>query len=614
MAKLADFVEFFSFSHSALPGNAPKSSPPNLDTTQTANGGLAGSRAIGRQHASGDTDSLGYGHFHAAIISELQSAKRHAAQLAAGTALYALGHAATALCAGLLGRTLVRQGGEVLVTPPERVALYSILFLGLLATAVKSFSGALLGFYESRFAGSVGRRLRGRTVAALLGAGSHDAPPRVLATIAVRIREVEVAAAAGALSVVRSVAQLVPLAATLIWLSPLMAAAGVLVLAPFAVLVARLRSRWRAAHAESAALVEGLHRGVDDLVRNIDLWRTYGAGSRIAEAIDETSVRATRAAARVDAARASLSGANEVLGALALLGGVTLALELGLPIGDGTLVAFAAVFFMAYRPLRDLGDGHAWCVRGVVAAEALAALTGNETGAQAPSPGCDPSAARAVATANSIVHRDGDVAPRRLTLSGLGSRDRGPTTSLVLEPGELVTVVGPSGSGKTTLLRALLGLEPSVGGLRWGDQDLTLATVGPVARPFAWVPQDAPLVTDTVLRNVALHAPDDAAAMAALEQIGASALQELREVVVGPGGRSLSGGEQRQLAIARALASGQPVLLLDEPIAGLDRDAAARVLEALTRLRGRRSLLVVTHRPEVIAIADRVVNLGEVAA
>ncbi|HEX4477132.1 MAG TPA: AAA family ATPase, partial [Polyangiaceae bacterium] len=148
---------------------------------------------------------------------------------------------------------------------------------------------------------------------------------------------------------------------------------------------------------------------------------------------------------------------------------------------------------------------------------------------------------------------------------------------------------------------------------------------GPSERPFAWVPQDAPLVTGSVADNVLLLGGSDATARAALDDVGAGRLgasdHDARDAnhrgderdVIGPGGRPLSGGERRLLSLARALASSLPVLLLDEPTEGLDPDATRSVLAALARLRGRRSIVIATHREEVLPLADRVVRLGQSA-
>jgi ABC-type transport system involved in cytochrome bd biosynthesis fused ATPase/permease subunit len=314
----------------------------------------------------------------------------------------------------------------------------------------------------------------------------------------------------------------------------------------------------------------------------------------IERAILGLAERATAAGARVDAARAALSGSNEVLGALLVVAVVALAPRYGIVLGDGMLVAFCAVLFMAYRPLRELGDARGACLRGAVALEALERV--KREGRQPP-------------PARQSESQPFHLAP--LELAGLGAERGGPRTSARIEPGEVACVVGRTGSGKTTLLRILLGLEPAVGRLRYAGIDISDSPVGPLARPFAWVPQDAPLVTGTLLFNVALLGGSRGAARDALETIGAEGLLErLGDTLIGPGARPLSGGERRQVAIARALCSGLPVLLLDEPSEGLDATARRQVLKALERLRGRRSVIVVTHRRELAACADRIIRLG----
>lgn len=540
------------------------------------------------------------GRFVGTILRELLGKRRLLAGLAASIGAYAIGHGATALAAGLLGRALSRPVGTGLAGP-WGWSLPTICYLGLVATLVKALSSTFLAFSEGLAGGLVGCSVRGRATRRLLERGLHDSPPRVLATIAVRIREVEGASVYGVLVGIRAAAQLLPLALALIFVSAPLALLGILALAPFAVGISLARRRWRAASAEAQGLVEQLHSGVDDLVKNLDLWRSYGAGQAIEHEVAQSGERAARAGARVDAGRAALSGSNEVLGALALLGGIAIAARLGFPLGDGRLVAFAAVFFMAYRPLRDLGDARAWTLRGAVALERLEELLG---AGLLPAPREPMPARKAPARV---------VEPlARLSLGDLGASAYGPRTSLCVEPGEMVALMGPTGSGKTTLLRTLLGLEAAAGSLRYAARDLTHAAVGPGARPFAWVPQDAPLVTGTLLDNVALFGGDEGTARAALEQIGAQALLEsLGDTTIGPGGRALSGGERRLVSIARALATGLPVLLLDEPTEGLDATAQERVLDVLSRLKGRCSAIVVTHRAELAAVADRVVGIGE---
>ncbi len=523
---------------------------------------------------------VGWGHW---IFSE---ARREWPLLAAGlgvAAVHGAAHAGLAVAAGLAGRELA-LGGEVVSVELERAC-----YFGLGAAIVKAIASISLAFVEGQAAARGAERLRRGALRAVLNGGLHDAAPRVLATIAVRVREVEHALRWGALGTARSLAQIVPLGAALIALSPVLSAASLLVLGPFAVVMSVARRRLRAAHAGSQALAVELHAGVDELVSNADLWRAYGAGPRVLAATDRASLAARGALSRSDAGRAALSAGNEVLAALALLGAVLLARTAGVPMGDGSAVAFMAVFFMAYRPLRDLGDARGWLDSGRVAFESLPlAPSETETAGEPP-------------RSFSLEH---------LVVEGVGAVGHSARSSFTVAPGEILAVTGPTGSGKTTLLRCLLGLAPAVGRVRYGDREIGGCPVGPSARPFAWVPQEAPLVTGTVLENVSLLGASTAAASRALEELGAEGLAALRDEVVGPGGRPLSGGERRLVALARALASGLPVMLLDEPTEGLDARASRRVLDAIGALGRTRSVIVVTHRDEVVAVAHRVATLG----
>lgn len=505
-----------------------------------------------------------------------------------------------AAVAGLLAKMLSDPGSSRLGSAfdlPELQDLSSVglLKIGLAAALVKAAAGSVLALSQSSLASRVGHRLRIGAVDSLLAAGADSPTPRVAAVLRTRLLDVETGVRDGVIAASRAVAQLAALALCLIVMSPFLAVSACTIVGGFGWLLGRVRSRLKRAGEQSQGLAESLALGEHELLANLDLWRSYGAGPRVRHAIADLGRRAGRAAASVAASRAALSGANEVLGVLALLGAVALAAESGPPIADGRLVAFVAVSFMAYRPLRDLGEARGNVLRGSLAIDALRRLD------------CQPGTRARTAESGPVRNAWGD-APAVLRLAALGAKHRGPRTSAILAPGATVCLRGVTGSGKTTLLRCLLGLEPATGRVTYGDHDLTDAGVGPHARPFAWVPQDAPLVTGTVVENVALGG-DEAHARIALTRIGAQAL--LRDDgLVGPGGRALSGGEQRQVALARAVASGAPVLLLDEPTAGLDAAAREHVLGAIRSLRGRRTVIIATHRDEVAALADQVVAIG----
>jgi ABC-type multidrug transport system fused ATPase/permease subunit len=187
---------------------------------------------------------------------------------------------------------------------------------------------------------------------------------------------------------------------------------------------------------------------------------------------------------------------------------------------------------------------------------------------------------------------------------------------LVLEPGRTTAIVGPSGAGKSTLAALALRLaDPTAGRVRCGPIDL--ADVDPEAwrAHCACVLQDARVYAGTVAENLRLGRADagDDELWEALRAAGAAelvaALPSGLQTRVGEGGRRLSAGEARRLTIARAFVRDAPLLVLDEPTADLDPESVALIAAALARLRADRTVLLIAHRLELVAHADRVIRL-----
>lgn len=179
--------------------------------------------------------------------------------------------------------------------------------------------------------------------------------------------------------------------------------------------------------------------------------------------------------------------------------------------------------------------------------------------------------------------------------------------NLTVSPGEFVAVTGASGTGKSTLLAVALGfIGPDTGTVTIGGVDMTAVPPGIWRGMFAWVPQDPWLFAGTVAANIALGTPDVAHA-SIVEAARIAALDVDLSRPVGERGTGLSAGQRRRVAIARAVLRNAPILLLDEPTAGVDQRTEATVLRHLATT--GRTIVAVTHRPTLIAAADRVISL-----
>ncbi|TDF38731.1 thiol reductant ABC exporter subunit CydD [Streptomyces sp. WAC05374] len=257
----------------------------------------------------------------------------------------------------------------------------------------------------------------------------------------------------------------------------------------------------------------------------------------------------------------------------------------------------------AYLPLRQVGAQYHAAAEGLSAAEEIFAVlrTPVREGGGAPVPGTV-----RLELENVTVRHAGRAEP---------SLDR---ASLVVEPGETVALVGPSGAGKSTLLDVVLGFvepEDDGGRVRVGGADLATLDLERWRERIAWVPQRPYLFAGTIADNVRLARPDadDEAVARALRDAGAAgfvaALPDGAATVLGEDGAGLSAGQRQRLALARAFLADRPLLLLDEPTAALDGETEAAVVDAVRRLAEGRTVLLVVHRPALLAVADRVVTL-----
>ncbi|WP_400234589.1 heme ABC transporter ATP-binding protein/permease CydC [Klebsiella michiganensis] len=184
--------------------------------------------------------------------------------------------------------------------------------------------------------------------------------------------------------------------------------------------------------------------------------------------------------------------------------------------------------------------------------------------------------------------------------------------SLQIEAGEHIAILGRTGCGKSTLLQLLTrAWDPAEGEILLNNQPLGQFNEATLRRAMSVVPQRVHLFSATLRDNLLLASPgaSDARLAQTLERVGLAKLLEDSGLNswLGEGGRQLSGGELRRLAIARALLHDAPLMLLDEPTEGLDATTESQILDLLAEVMREKTVLMVTHRLRGLARFNQII-------
>ena len=537
------------------------------------------------------------------------------AALIAGVVLSIVGAVASLVQPVLVNGVIEAVGaGDALA--PFIVGLVAVVLLSSVVGAVQQY---LLGRTAETMVRSLRHALLDRLLRLPTSSYGRHRTGDLVSRVGADTDSVRAALTGGIVDAVGGVLVIVGSAAAMIWLDPLLfvVALGVLAGAIVTVVAAsgKIQELSRRVRESTGAMSSGVERALSALTTV----RAAGATDSEAAALKDDADRAWRASlrsVRLEAILWPMSGLAVQVAFLVVLGLGGARVAAG-ELSVANLVAFLMFLFMLMMPVGQLFGA----ITSV--AEALGALAridevmseDPEDAADSPVPGARPDLSGAVPAVEFdgvvFAHDDAEQrpTPNRPVLDGV---------SFVADAGRTTALVGPSGAGKSTILALIERLhDPRRGIVRVGGADVRDLDRSNLRRHIAYVEQSVPVLAGTIRANLTLgltDVPDDRcrsalASVRLLDRIDAHG--DGLDATLGDRGIGLSGGERQRLAIARALLSDRPLLLLDEPTASLDSRNERALQAAIDTASRSRTVIIVAHRLATVAGADRIVVVDE---
>ena len=187
--------------------------------------------------------------------------------------------------------------------------------------------------------------------------------------------------------------------------------------------------------------------------------------------------------------------------------------------------------------------------------------------------------------------------------------------NLVIKKNTTCAIVGESGSGKSTLISLILKFYSTTSGdIYIGDTPLSKIRSADFWRKVGVVSQNSAIISGTMRENIVFgRSFDDAAVNASIQQTGISnfinSLDNGLDTIVQENGSNLSGGQKQRLMIARAIISSPDILILDEVTSALDQENENKINDLIGRLRGKKTIVIITHKHHMTKHADSVYEL-----
>ena len=183
--------------------------------------------------------------------------------------------------------------------------------------------------------------------------------------------------------------------------------------------------------------------------------------------------------------------------------------------------------------------------------------------------------------------------------------------------GTVIGISGPSGSGKTTLVDILLGYLPIISGNILYNDTIDITNQSNFFNKIAYIPQTNFILDDTILHNITfsnslsdidVNLLNTAIHLSSLSEVIAKSKYGL-DTIVGENGSNISGGQRQRLSLARALYQNKEIIILDEATSALDNDTEKEIINSIVSLKGIKTIILITHRPESLTFCDKIIYL-----
>jgi ATP-binding cassette subfamily B protein len=359
----------------------------------------------------------------------------------------------------------------------------------------------------------------------------------------------------------------------------------------------RIKKASRAVRKRESELLSG----VAEVLASIHVVQAFAREDYEERRFESDSRQSVEAGLQARSMKAKLSPIVDIIVAVGtcLVLGVGARLALANQLSDGVLVVFLLYLGKTYKPMRDLSKMTNTVSKAAIGYERIQEVLETE------------SRVRNLPGAREAPEFRGRIEFDHVSFSYGGDVPVLKNVSLRIEPGQVAAVVGPSGTGKTTIVSLIPRFyDPVSGQVKIDGTDIRHHTLKSLRDQISFVLQDTVLFRATIWENIAYGKPDAApedtvrAATLANAHEFIMALPQGYATMVGERGVTLSGGQRQRIAIARAIVRNTPILILDEPTAGLDAVSEQAVVTALERLMEGKTTVIIAHHLHTIRHAD----------